>query len=40
MPEAVTRLHETFEAPTALRPDSLDDSDGKDDGDGEGDDDA
>lgn len=40
MLEAVTRLHETLEALTALRPDSLDDSDGEDDGDGEGDDDA
>ena len=36
MLEAVTRLHETFEAPTALRPDSLDGSDGEDDGDGDG----
>lgn len=37
MLETVTRLHETL---TALRPESLDDSDGKDDGDGKDDDDA
>ena len=33
MLEAVTRLHETLEALTALQPDSLDDSDGEDDDD-------
>ena len=37
MLEAVIRLHKTFEALTALRPDSLDGSDGEDDGDGDGD---
>ena len=33
MLEAVTRLHETLEALTALRPGSLDDGDGEDDDD-------
>ncbi len=41
MLEAVTRLHETLEALTALRPDSLDDdSDDEDDDDSDDDDDA